>query len=165
MRIVVSAWPAMGHLLPMLPFARAALRAGHDVVVVSGADVVPEIQRRGLAAHPAGPTLEQAYAAATARIGAPIGSLTPEQELAASATYLFGAAAVSRATRLIPFFREWQPDLVVHDVLELGAPAAAEALGLRHATHSYGPTGRNGTRRLHGAMPSGCRPVGQMSRY
>lgn len=35
---------------------------------------------------------------------------------------------------------EWRPDLVVHDALELGTPAAAVRLGIPHVTHGYGPT-------------------------
>jgi UDP:flavonoid glycosyltransferase YjiC (YdhE family) len=41
MRVLVGCWPAYGHLLPMLPLVRAARRAGHDVVVSSGADLAP----------------------------------------------------------------------------------------------------------------------------
>lgn len=38
MRILISTWPAHGHLLPMLPLARAAQDAGHEVgVIVVGA--------------------------------------------------------------------------------------------------------------------------------
>jgi UDP:flavonoid glycosyltransferase YjiC (YdhE family) len=33
----------------------------------------------------------------------------------------------------------WRPDLVVHDTLELGSPVAAEANGIQHVTHGYGP--------------------------
>ena len=66
MRILFSSWPAYGHLLPMLPLARAAVRAGHDVLISSGADISGLIERRGFRAHQAGPTLQEAYAAAGA---------------------------------------------------------------------------------------------------
>ena len=48
MRVLISTWPAHGHLLPILPLARAAQRAGHEVVVASGAEGVAEARRRGL---------------------------------------------------------------------------------------------------------------------
>ena len=51
----------------MLPLARAAVRAGHQVTVSSGADMTDIIERRGFAAHRAGPTLDEAYAVAAAR--------------------------------------------------------------------------------------------------
>ncbi|WP_447152755.1 glycosyltransferase [Nakamurella sp. GG22] len=102
------------------------------------------IERRGFTAHPAGPTLEQSYAAAAksmAELGGPsqFGDLAPEQEMALSAEYFFGAAAVLRARDLLPTLTDRRLDLVIHDNLELGAPAAAEVLGIPHVTHSYGP--------------------------
>ena len=50
MRILFSSWPAYGHLLPMLPLARAARRAGHDDLISSGSDVTGLIEQRGFAA-------------------------------------------------------------------------------------------------------------------
>jgi UDP:flavonoid glycosyltransferase YjiC (YdhE family) len=128
----------------MLPLARAAARAGLDVLITSGADLTGLIERRGFAAHAAGPTLEQSYAAAAAsmaELGGPtqFGDLPPEQEMALSAEFFFGAAAVLRARDLLPKMADHRPDLVIHDNLELGAPAAAEVLGIPHVTHSYGP--------------------------
>jgi UDP:flavonoid glycosyltransferase YjiC (YdhE family) len=38
----------------MLPLARAAQRAGHDVVVATGPDLVPGAERHGLAARSVG---------------------------------------------------------------------------------------------------------------
>jgi hypothetical protein len=35
MRVLVSTWPAHGHLLPLLPLIRAAEQAGHDVVIAA----------------------------------------------------------------------------------------------------------------------------------
>ena len=56
MRILFSSWPAYGHLLPMLPMIRAAVVAGHEVRVASGADLTSLIRARGLTAEVAGPT-------------------------------------------------------------------------------------------------------------
>jgi len=142
--ILFSSWPAYGHLLPMLPLARAAARAGEEVLISSGADLTGLIKSRGFAAHKAGPTLEQSYAAAAtsmAEHGGPtqFGDLAPEQEMALAAEYFFGAAAVARARELLPMMADRRPDLVIHDNMELGAPAAAEILRIPHITHSYGP--------------------------
>ena len=144
MKILFSSWPAYGHLLPMLPLARAALRAGHQVIVSSGADMTDVIERRGFAAHRAGPTLDEAYAVVAARAteatGGPLlSALTPQEEMALSAKWLFGAAGAIRAADLTDLFSEWRPDVVIHDVLEIGSLAAAERHRVPHATHSYGP--------------------------
>ena len=57
MRILFTSNPLVGHWLPMLPLARAAEAAGHEVVVAAGPDVVPDIDRRGLTAWSIGPDL------------------------------------------------------------------------------------------------------------
>ena len=44
-----------------------------------------------------------------------------------------------RAIDLLDIVPAWQPDLVVHDTIELGAPIAAETFGIPHLTHGYGP--------------------------
>ena len=49
MRILFASWPAHGHLLPMVPLIRAAQRAGHEIVVSSGADLQPVIDGLGVA--------------------------------------------------------------------------------------------------------------------
>ena len=52
MKILVGAWPAYGHLLPMLPLIRAAQRAGHEVVVSSGADLAAMLDGLGVPGAP-----------------------------------------------------------------------------------------------------------------
>ncbi|HEX6760773.1 MAG TPA: hypothetical protein VF086_20535 [Propionibacteriaceae bacterium] len=44
MRILCTSNPLVGHWLPMLPFAQAAQQAGHEVVIATGPDAVPEIE-------------------------------------------------------------------------------------------------------------------------
>lgn len=54
MRVLFTAWPGYGHLMPMLPLARAARDAGHDVVIATGPDLAGQMQLRGFATRPAG---------------------------------------------------------------------------------------------------------------
>lgn len=146
MRILVSSWPAYGHLLPMLPLIRAATAAGHEVRVASGADLTGLIRGRGLTAVVAGPTLAQSYAAAAASVRE-AGSTTmsgveradPRRAARLAARAFFGAAAVGRAEDLLAGFDRWRPDLVVHDAVELGGATAALLAGIPHVLHSYGP--------------------------
>ncbi len=144
MRILFSGWPAYGHLLPMVPLARAAIAAGHDVLVVSGEDVTGLIERYGLTAVVAGPTLGQAYEAAAAAnraagLDAEFGRMDPERVAMAAARNLFGAAALRRVPDLRVLIERWRPDLLVHDTLEMAGPVVAQEAGVPHATHSYGP--------------------------
>jgi UDP:flavonoid glycosyltransferase YjiC (YdhE family) len=137
MRLLVGCWPAYGHLLPMLPLVRAAQRAGHDVVVSSGADLAPVLEGLGVPDHASGLTRAESYARLPDYTT--ISSLPPEEQAGFAARYLFGAGAVDRARDLAAFVDQWRPDLVVHDTLELGSPTVAEARGIPHLTHGYGP--------------------------
>ena len=144
MRILFSSWPAHGHLLPMLPMARAAVGGGHEVVVASGADMTAVIERHELTARVTGSTLAEAYEAAAAAnrrsgLAELFSSMDPQQAAMASSRNLFGATAVPRTRDLLTLIDRWRPDLVVHDVVELGAPTAAQIAGIPHAMHSYGP--------------------------
>lgn len=56
MRILVTSFPAYGHVNPLLPLARQAQQAGHDVAVATGAELVPQIQRRGFDTWLVGPS-------------------------------------------------------------------------------------------------------------
>ncbi len=138
MRILFASWPAYGHLLPMVPLIRAAQRAGHEIVVSSGADLRPVIDALGVASHTSGMTLAESYAAVPGR--AALGEMGREQEMEFAARHLFGARAVDRAHDLTAFVGDWRPDLIVHDTLEFGSAVAAEKFGTRHLTHGYGPT-------------------------
>jgi hypothetical protein len=140
-RILISTWPAHGHLLPLLPIARAAERAGHDVVVASGVEGTAEAGRRGLRTWEVGPSRAEANAAFGAVIG-DLSAVAPERRMATLVEGVFGAAAFRRAEALVPFVEEWRPDLVVHPITELAAAVAAERCGARHAVHGLGPLPR-----------------------
>src|SRR5919108_6655473 len=60
MRVLVSCYPMRGHLNTVLPLAIAAQRAGHEVVVATGADMVTHVQARGLTAWAVGPSYTEA---------------------------------------------------------------------------------------------------------
>ena len=137
-RILISTWPAHGHLLPMLPLARAAVRAGHDVVVASGAEMAREAARRGFAAWDVGPSRAQADAA----FGAVVPDITvidPAVRVPTIIAGIFGAAALRRAEDLVPRALSWQPDLVVHPITELAGAVAAECSGALRLVHGFGP--------------------------
>jgi len=137
MRILFGAWPAYGHLLPMVPVIRAAQRGGHDVMVSSGGDMSATIGRLGVQAHRSGLTLAESYARMPAH--STISELPPDEQPGFAARHLFGAGAVNRATCVLELLQTWLPDLVVHDRLELGTPTAAALHGIPHVTHGYGP--------------------------
>ena len=137
MKILFSAWPGYGHVLPMVPLVRAAQRAGHDVVVSTGPDLVPYASSLGVRSVPAGPSAAEAYSRLPHNVM--ISRLPAAEQNAFAAEHLFGAAGVERARELAAFASTWKPDLVVHDPFELGAAVVAVDGDLRHLTHGYGP--------------------------
>jgi UDP:flavonoid glycosyltransferase YjiC (YdhE family) len=122
----------------MLPLIRAAQAAGHDVVVTSGPDMAGLLGRLGVRHHASGWTLAESYAQLPSNQR--VSDLPPQEQAAFAARHLFGAGAARRARAVADLFDDWRPDVVVHDTLELGSPTAAEARGVRHVTHGYGPT-------------------------
>lgn len=137
-RVLVTSTPGYGHVLPMVPLAKALLAAGHEVLWATAADACPRVAAAGIEVTPAGRTEEQlgdvrqAIAAATA-------GFQPEQLPRYIFPRLFGEARTPGMVHdLLPVARQWRPDLVVHENGELGAPLVAEVLGVPHVTHAFG---------------------------
>src|SRR5690349_14346109 len=111
----------------MLPLARAAQRAGHDVLVTSGPDLADLTRGLGLDFRASGMTAAEVYAQVP-DVG-PIDSLPAEDRVAFAARHVFGPGAMSRGVDLLSLVPAWRPDVIVHDTFELGTPVAGEAYG------------------------------------
>jgi UDP:flavonoid glycosyltransferase YjiC (YdhE family) len=122
MRILFVCNPLYGHVYPMLPLARAALAAGHVVVVATGADVAPLAQHEGLNTWSIGMTHAEA------------GGNTQ-----ASWLDYFEAGARRRIAELMPRCTAWRPDLVIHEETEMAGPVVAATIGARSVVHGLGP--------------------------
>lgn len=128
--------PMKGHLLPMLPLARALRQQGHVVAFVTSADMADSTEPDGFGLIPAGPTTDEAIA----------------EEARRSAT---GAPAHQSAERVGQFFagvrvdlsldaalegaREWEPDLIVSEHCDFVGPLVAAVLKLPSAVMAIDP--------------------------
>jgi UDP:flavonoid glycosyltransferase YjiC (YdhE family) len=121
----------------MLPLMRAARRAGHDVRVATGPDLVTPLRDRGLDALPVGPPFAESWAAHDEVWAAPEGS--EERKMIDGVVALFGTPAAARLADLTAMVEDWRPDLVVHEVLELAGPLLAHRLGVPGVVHGLGP--------------------------
>ncbi|WP_426503503.1 glycosyltransferase [Dactylosporangium sp. McL0621] len=121
MRILFTANPMYGHVNPMLPLVHAARAAGHDVVVATGADLVPHLAGHGVTTWTAGPSHREAGGG-------------PDADWLA----YFVSSAQRRAAELVPLAADWKPDLVVSEDTELAGPVAAAVTGARHVVHGIG---------------------------
>jgi UDP:flavonoid glycosyltransferase YjiC (YdhE family) len=134
MRILFTSWPALGHLYPMFPLARAAARAGHAVVFASGGDVVDGLHVAGFEARAVGPTKVEARAARPAP-PADAADRSPQQSIMADLQEMFAPGGVRRAEALLPVARQWRPDLIVHEPGDLSGAAVAALLGVPSVMH------------------------------
>src|SRR5215218_6471785 len=123
----------------MLPLARAARRAGHDVVIATGPDLAPQAKSHGFEAWPVG--LSSGETVARYLEGNPDSNDLPaEERLRRVAPGMFvEIAARSRVPELLDRAARWKPDLVVHDQSEFAAPVVAARLGAPTVVHSWGP--------------------------
>src|SRR5215213_6832576 len=117
MRILFTATPLVGHVFPMLPLMHAAREAGHEVVMATGTDMVPDLQRRGFTTWTVGPGFDEALAELEQANAVPPAS--HEEQLGRDAVHLFARPSVRRALDLIPRAAAWGPDIVISEITEL----------------------------------------------
>jgi UDP:flavonoid glycosyltransferase YjiC (YdhE family) len=122
MRILFSACPMSGHVATILPLVLAARAAGHEVVVASGAGVVPHLRRHGVETWAVGPAEPASSGGGSA----------------AQRAAFFAHSAAPRAEDLVPRAARWLPDLVVSETTELAGAAAAAVTGARYVVHGLG---------------------------
>lgn len=121
MRILFVCNPLLGHINPLLPLARAAQRAEHEVLVATGADIASVAHHEGVATWSVGTTHEQAGG---------------HQQ--ASWLEYFEAGARARMPDLISRCQAWRPDLIVHEETDIAGPLVAARVGVRSVVHGLG---------------------------
>ena len=127
MRILFAFAGGQGHFDPLVPLARAAATAGHDVAVTGRAELLPAIRERGFEAHES--PGDQPDAAARM----PLLPYDPANEERALREWYAGTLARRRAEALIALAREWRADRIVRDEADFGARIAAERVGVPSA--------------------------------
>ncbi len=113
LRLLVAAFGDPGHAFPAIALARELGRRGHEVLVETWERWREAVEAEGLAF-----TGAQEYT-----VYPPPGPDTPDGQTAAAA-----ARALAR------LMDEFEPDLVVSDILTLAPTLAAEVAGVPHAT-------------------------------
>ncbi|MFD5827039.1 glycosyltransferase [Lentzea sp. NPDC060358] len=130
-RILFSCRPAHGHFFPLVPLARAAVEAAHDVVFATGPGFLDRVRELGFEAHPAGIAVAEAETEARRR--------HPDGDVVTVMITMF-ADVLPRATlagleALLPVVR---PDLVVYEMSDVGAAKAARDAGIPVVSHVIG---------------------------
>ncbi len=138
MRVLISSTGDHGHVLPLVPLARALQDAGHEVLWATRAAAGVLVAEAGLATTAAGldgPPLH----ALVERLRRRADELPPAGRAAFMFPSMFGDGyAPPMAADLLPLARDWRPDLLLHEQGELAAPLVGAVLGVPTAMQSFG---------------------------
>lgn len=126
MRVLVATTSGMGHYVPMLPFAAACVRAGHEVQVAAPRSFAAAVDRSGYPYWPCADVDPEELAAAHARMYA----AAPEQRNAAFVEVAADLAPRAILPGMLAAIDTYRPDLVLREVGELGSAMAAELRGI-----------------------------------
>jgi len=140
--------PAVGHLFPMVPLARAFQDGGHQVAVATAGDFAPHVTGLGLTALPAGLDLAamRAHVARATELRAAHQATSSEPMVwpgvGTSDPVLAGVRRFSRlgaamVDDLVDICARFRPDLVVHEEAEMAGPLAARLAGVPNVNHSW----------------------------
>lgn len=133
MRILFTTVGLSGHFFPLVPLAWACRCLGHEVLVATTENAVPDVLRTGLPACSFGPP------GGLADLAAADGGARRSPE---SQKVLHGRAFARISRRNIAGMRtlteDWRPDLVVSERAELAGPMVARAEGILRAELHWG---------------------------
>jgi UDP:flavonoid glycosyltransferase YjiC (YdhE family) len=130
MRVLFSSTRGAGHIQPLLPYARALRRRGHEVLVAGPADLGATLREAELPHAPFDHPGDEALGPIWARLR----GVSSDQANAIAGREIFaGVNARAALPKLRQTIGDWRPHLVVRDSVEFAASAAADAAGVPHA--------------------------------
>jgi UDP:flavonoid glycosyltransferase YjiC (YdhE family) len=128
-RALFSSTRGAGHFNPLVPFARAFERAGHEVMVAGPPPLAGPARDAGFGFWEFDPPPEDELGAIWGRVP----DLPPDEANRVVVGEIFGRLNTTAALpRLHAAFEEWRPDVVLRDPNEYGAALAAEQHGVPH---------------------------------
>jgi UDP:flavonoid glycosyltransferase YjiC (YdhE family) len=133
MKVLFTVQPAIGHLHPLVPVARALEEAGHEVVFCSSASFRGEVETFGFDCVAAG--LDWVTSDRSTWTHFPPMPPPPDPSFPEFVVTLF-ADITTRAMvpDVLAIAREWQPDVIVREVMEWSGCLVGELLGIPHAS-------------------------------
>jgi MGT family glycosyltransferase len=133
MRALFTVQPAIGHLHPLVPVARALGQAGHDVAFCSSASFRSEIEAFGFKHFGAGLdwlASDRATWTPFPPMPAPSDASFPEFVV----TVFADVTTRAMAPDVLEIAKDWKPDLVVREVMEWSGCLVAEQLQIPHVS-------------------------------
>ena len=135
MRILCTFVGGLGHLTPLLPVARAARAAGHEVAIAGSGGLVPRIEEAGFRAYATSPAPHHSGTPAGPRPDAPRGHRRASGGAGVRRQLRRPRRAADGRCRARACIEDFRPDLVLRDETDLGTTIAAELLGVPVVTH------------------------------
>jgi UDP:flavonoid glycosyltransferase YjiC (YdhE family) len=130
MRILFSSTRGAGHVQPLIPYAHALLRRGHEVHVAAPESVDAVLKKEGLTHalfdHPGDEVLGSIWARFRGLSNDEINAMAVREIFA-------GLNARAALPKLLEVIRIWRPDLIVRESAEFAAAVAADQAGVPHA--------------------------------
>lgn len=138
MRVLFTSATFRSHLYPLVPLAWALRAAGHDVRVAVQPSLVGDVTAAGLAAVEVGrgpDFMSELRKSIGTDKGGPGGAAPSIEQIVVPHIRIAEAVVAD----LVPFARNWSPDLVVADPAAFAAPVIAKAVGAPLVLHTWGP--------------------------
>jgi MGT family glycosyltransferase len=133
MRTLFTVQPAIGHLNPLIAPARALRDAGHEVAFASSPSFRPQIEAFGFECLGAG--IDWVASDMSTWTAFPPMPPPPDPAFPQFVVKVFAdVTAEAMAPDVVAICEEWQPDVVVREMMEWGGCLAAEKLGIAHAS-------------------------------
>jgi MGT family glycosyltransferase len=137
MRLLFTTQPALGHLHPLVPIARAAQRTGHFVVFGVAPSFCPILAKLGFEARAAGADYTDPEVASIRSEGRKYPDLNDQMAWVVGKLFA-GILAQRMAPDLLSIAEEWKPDVLVTEVSEFASWVVAERQQLPRAVIPFG---------------------------
>ena len=140
-KVLVVSVPLGGHISPLVPIIRALVAGGDEVVVATGAEAAPIVERTGARLAVAGSGVGPVWERLAQRTrGHPGDGIAPERINHYFIPRVFGEIVVDdMIDGVVTAGEDLGPDLVLFEAHSLAGPLAAELLGVPGVTHMVGP--------------------------
>jgi UDP:flavonoid glycosyltransferase YjiC (YdhE family) len=135
MRALFTSTRGAGHFNPLVPFARAFERAGHEVMFAGPPGLDASVEGAGFRFWPLDPPPEDELGAVWSRVP----ELPPEEANQVVVGDIFGRLnTTAHLPRMRAAFEEWSPDVVLRESNEYSGALVAEERGVPHARIAIG---------------------------
>jgi UDP:flavonoid glycosyltransferase YjiC (YdhE family) len=152
MKVLVTATPGLGHILPLVPLARELRRRGHDLRWVGGHGGLDEVEDQGIDVVRAGMPEAERQRELVRRYPELVSVPPPERQQFAFPKVFAELAASEMLDPVRSVVEEWRPDVIMHEAAELTAPLAAAAAGIPSVCHGFGEVVPEATVRAAGEV-------------